>query len=57
MFGCVAFNKVTSPHLRKLNDCRTPVVFIGYEQGSKVSRFYNPASGHAVVSKDAIFDE
>jgi hypothetical protein len=33
------------------------VVFIGYEQGSKVSRFYNPASGHAVVSKDAIFDE
>jgi hypothetical protein len=31
----VAYVKVTKPHLKKLDDCGTPVVFIGYEPGAK----------------------
>jgi hypothetical protein len=33
------------------------VVFISYEKVAKEWRFYNPASGRAIVSRDAIFDE
>jgi hypothetical protein len=57
MFGCVAFIKATTPHLRKLEDHGTKVVFIGYEKGAKAWRFYNPASRRAIVSRDTIFDE
>jgi transposase InsO family protein len=38
VFGCVVHVKSTRPFLRKLNDRSTPVVFIGYEQGSKAYR-------------------
>jgi hypothetical protein len=34
-FGCVAFIKATTPHLRKLEDHGTKVVFIGYEKGPR----------------------
>jgi hypothetical protein len=57
MFGCVAFIKATTPHLRKLEDHGTKVVFIGYEKGAKAWRFYNPTSLRAIVSRDTIFDE
>jgi hypothetical protein len=33
------------------------VVFISYEKVAKEWRFYNPTSGCAIVSRDAIFDE
>jgi hypothetical protein len=42
-FGCVAYVKTMKPHLKKLNGRGTSVVFIGYEQGAKVWRFYDPA--------------
>jgi hypothetical protein len=56
-FSCVAFIKATTPHMRKLEDRGTKVVFIGYRKGAKAWRFYNPASGCAIMSRDAIFDE
>jgi hypothetical protein len=56
-FGCVAYVKATKPHLKKLDDHGTPVVFIGYERGTKVWRFYDPVTHHAVVSRDVVFDE
>jgi hypothetical protein len=34
-FGCVAYVKATEPHLKKLDDSDTSVVFIGYEPGAK----------------------
>jgi hypothetical protein len=43
-FGCVVYVKVTKPHLKKLDNHGTPMVFIGYERGVKVWRFYDPAS-------------
>jgi transposase InsO family protein len=56
-FGCVTYVKTVKPHLKKLEDRGTPVVFIGYEPGAKAWRFYDPASRRAVVSRDVVFDE
>jgi hypothetical protein len=41
-FGCVAHVKQGSKRLSKLEDHSTPMVFIGYEPGSKAWRFYDP---------------
>ena len=56
-FGCVAYVKATKPHMKKLDDRGTPVVFIGYKPGAKAWHFYDPATHRAVVSRDAVFDE
>ena len=56
-FGCVAHVKVAGGHLKKLDDRSTPMVFIGYEVGSKAYRFYNPVSKRVHISRDAVFDE
>lgn len=56
-FGCVAHVKNTDKHLAKLNDRSTPMVFVGYEPGTKGYRFYNPASGRVCISRDAVFKE
>lgn len=34
-----------------------PMVFVGYEPGTKASRFYNPANRCAYMSRDAVFEE
>src|SRR4051812_28392977 len=57
IFGCVGHVKDTRPHLPKLDDRSTPMVFIGYETGSKAYRMYDPVSKRLHVSRDVIFDE
>jgi hypothetical protein len=57
IFGCVGHVKVAGPHLRKLDDRSTPMVFIGYEIGSKAYRMYDPATKRLHVSRDVVFDE
>jgi hypothetical protein len=32
-------------------------VFLGYEEGSKAYRLYDPTSGKVVVSRDVVFDK
>lgn len=56
-FGCVAHIKTTRPHLKKLEDRSTPMIFIGYEPGSKAYRLYDPVTQCAHVSRDVVFDE
>jgi len=56
-FGCVAHVKAAGGHLKKLDDRSTPMVFIGYETGTKAYRFYNPVSKRVHISRDAVFDE
>ena len=41
-FSYVAHVKVMKPHLKKLDDRSTPMVFIGYEPGAKAYRVYDP---------------
>ncbi|XP_014751620.1 uncharacterized protein LOC106865632 [Brachypodium distachyon] len=43
-FGCVAHVKVTRPNLKKLDDRSVPMVFLGYELGSKAYRYYDPTT-------------
>jgi transposase InsO family protein len=56
-FGCVEHVKQRNKRLSKLEDRSTMMVFIGYEPGSKVWRFYNPVARHVHVSCDAVFEE
>ena len=56
-FGCVAYVKSARPHLKKLDDRSTAMVFIGYEPGAKAWRFYNPVARRVHVSRDAVFQE
>src|ERR1041385_1846755 len=58
-FGCVAHVKTTEPHLSKLADRSTKMVFIGYERnsGTKAYRFYDPRTKRLRVSRDVVFEE
>jgi hypothetical protein len=57
VFSCVAYMKITQPHLTNLDDRGLKMVFIRYEPGSKVYRLYNPTDGRVHVSHDVIFNE
>jgi hypothetical protein len=41
-FGSVVYIKNTKPHLKKLEDQSTKMVFVGYEAGTKGYRAYDP---------------
>jgi hypothetical protein len=59
MFGCVAHMKTVKPHLSKLADRTTKMVFIGYERnsGTKPYRFYDPHTKRLRISRDVVFEE
>ena len=56
-FGCIGHIRKTKPVLTKLEDRSTPMVLLGYEEGTKAYRLYNPLEGKVVVSRDVVFDE
>jgi hypothetical protein len=41
-FRCIIHVKSTKLHLKKLDDCSTRTIFVGYEPGSKAYRAYDP---------------
>ena len=45
------------PILTKLEDRSTPMVFLGYAEGTKAHRLYNPYGDKVLVSRDIVFDE
>jgi len=57
VFGSVGHVKNSVPHLKKLDDRSTPMVYFGVEQGSKAHRMYNPQTNKIVISRDVIFEE
>src|SRR6185312_1385971 len=56
-FGCIGHVKTVKPGLGKLEDRSTKMVFLGYEDGTKAYRLYDPAREKVVVSRDVVFDE
>lgn len=54
VFGCLYFAKELN-QVRKLDDCSRPGVFIGYADGAKVYRVYDPESQRVLVSRDVVF--
>ena len=56
-FRSIAHIKVLGAHNAKLEDRSIPTILLGYEQGSKAYRVYNPATKKVQVSRDVVFDE
>ena len=56
-FECIGHVRKTKPVLTKLEDKSTPMVLLGYEEGTKAYRLYDPCGGKVVVSRDVVFDE
>jgi hypothetical protein len=58
-FGCVGHVKKPTPHLTKLEDRSTKMVFIGYETSahSKAYRMYDPVAKKVHISRDVVFEE
>jgi hypothetical protein len=56
-FGCVVHVKKIGSRISKLTDRSTPMVFIGYEKGTKGYRVYDPIAKKLHISRDVIFEE
>jgi hypothetical protein len=56
-FGCVAHVKNTAPNLKKLDNRSRPMIFIGYEEGTKGYRMYDPSTERVCVTHNVVFDE
>ena len=56
-FGCIGHVRKTKPVLTKLYDRSTPMVFLGYVEGTKAYQLYDPRGGKVLVSRDVVFDE
>ena len=56
VFGCLCFTKELN-QVRKLDDRSRPGVFLGYADGAKAYRVYDPVARRVLVSHDVVFDE
>ena len=56
-FGCIGHIRMTKLVLTKLEDRSTPRVFLGYMEGTKVYRLYDPHGDKVLVLRDVVFDE
>lgn len=56
-FGYTTFVKKVGPGDTKLSDRAAPMVFVGYEDGSKVYRVYDTATHKLHVTRDFVFDD
>lgn len=57
IFGCIAYAKIESQHLKKLDNRSQMLVHLGTEPGSKAYQLFEQINKKVVVSRDAIFDE
>ncbi|GKA83254.1 ribonuclease H-like domain, reverse transcriptase, RNA-dependent DNA polymerase [Tanacetum coccineum] len=57
VFGCIAYAKVPSQHLTKLDDRSSRMVYLGNELGSKAYRLFDPTTQKIFVSRDVKFKE
>lgn len=57
VFGCLAHVKVNTPAIRKLSDRSVQMILLGYEDGTKGYRVYDPIEKKLHVSRDVIFEE
>nr|GEX83346.1 zinc finger, CCHC-type [Tanacetum cinerariifolium] len=55
--GCIAYAKVPSQHLTKLDDISIRMVYLGNEHGSKAYRLFDPTTQRICVSRDVKFKE
>ena len=56
-FGCISHVRKTKLVLTKLEDRSTPMVFLGYVEGTKAYRLYDPHGDKVLVSCNVMFDD
>ena len=56
-FGSIVHVKEKKGHLSKLEDRSKPLIFIGYELGSKAYRCFDPVNSKVIIIRDVIFEE
>jgi hypothetical protein len=56
VFGCLAFAKELG-HIDKLDDRRTPGVFIRYAEGSNAYRILDPGTQRVCTTCNIVFNE
>lgn len=56
-FGCLAMMKKLGPGSTKLTGRSTKTILLGYEEGSKAYRVYDPGTKKLHVTRDVAFDE
>nr|GEW31233.1 uncharacterized mitochondrial protein AtMg00810-like [Tanacetum cinerariifolium] len=57
VFGRVAYERIVSKHLRKLDDSSKPLVYLSKEPSSGGFRLYNPHENKIIISPYVICDE
>lgn len=57
VFGSVVHVKYTKTPQKKLEDRSSPMIFIGYEVGSKAYHCFDPVNDTVHISWDVIFEE
>ena len=55
VFGCVAFVHVPAKQRKKLDPQSRKVIFVGYPNGTKGYKLYDPASCIFLRSRDVVF--
>jgi transposase InsO family protein len=56
-FGCTAHFKLVRPGITKLSDRARAGVFVGYEEGSKAYRVFDPVGNRVHITRDVVFEE
>ncbi|GJY64332.1 uncharacterized mitochondrial protein-like protein [Tanacetum coccineum] len=57
VFGCVAYERIMSKHLKKLDDRSKPLVYLGKEPSSGGFWLYNPRENKIIISVYVLFDD
>ena len=57
IFGSIVHVKNTKRHLNKVQDRSQPMLFIGYELGTKAYKCFDPINFKVIISRDVIFEE
>ena len=57
VFGCLAHILMQGGKKKKLEDRSKPMIFLGYELGTKAYRFYDLVGRRLHISRDAVFQE
>ena len=57
IFGSIVHVKETKGHLSRLEDKSKPMLFIGYELGSKAYCCFDPLNSKVIISCDVVFEQ
>ena len=57
VFGCVAFTHIPEEQRKKFDEKSRKVIFVGYPEGTKGYKFYDPTNRRFIRSRDVVFME